>query len=102
MGNTSTEISPEDLQVGPSQSFIAIDPAIFGDKDQIINRFSEYLQNIRELPAIPGKTIYVHGDKEAIAYADRKKNGIEIDDHTLEEIMTIAQRLDVDYKPFIG
>lgn len=59
MGNISTEITPEDLSVGPRQSFTAIDPAIFGDKEQIIDRFSRYFQDIRELPAIPGKTIYV-------------------------------------------
>lgn len=100
-GNTSAEITAEDLQVGPCQSFIAIDPAIFGDKEQIINRFSAYLQDIRTLPAIPGKTIYVHGDKEALAYADRKAHGIEIDDQTLAEIVAIAKRLGVDYKAYI-
>lgn len=102
MGNISTEITPEDLSVGPCQSFIAIDPAIFGDKEQIIDRFSRYLQDIRELPAIPGKTIYVHGDKEAAAYADRKKNGIEIDDRTLEEIESIASRLNIDYTNYVA
>lgn len=101
LGNTSVEISPEDLQVGPCQSFVAIDPSIFGDKDAIIDKFSEYLQNIRELPAVPGKTIYVHGDKEAIAYQDRKQNGIEIDDRTLEEIEDIATRLGVSYTSFV-
>lgn len=102
MGNISTEITPDDLSVGPCQSFTVIDPAIFGDKDKIIDRFSRYLQDIRELPAIPGKTIYVHGDKEAIAYEDRKKNGIIIDDRTLEEIVGIATRLGVDYAAAIN
>lgn len=101
MGNISTEITPENLEVGPCQSFTAIDPAIFGDKQQIIDRFSRYLQDIRELPAIPGKTIYVHGDKEAAAYEDRIKNGIEIDDRTLEEITDIAQRLGIEYAAFM-
>ncbi|MFC6255279.1 Ldh family oxidoreductase [Secundilactobacillus hailunensis] len=97
MGNTSTEISPENLQVGPSQSFIAIDPSIFGDVDQIVQRFSEYLQQIRELPAIPGKKIYVHGDKEALAYEDRKQNGMIIDDKTLAEVIGIADHLGVKH-----
>lgn len=96
-GNTSPEITPEDLQVGPSQSFIAIDPSIFGDPDAIIKKFSDYLQQIRELPARPGKTIYVHGDKEAIAYDDRSKNGIVVDDKTLAEVTGIADRLGVTY-----
>ncbi len=96
-GNTSPEITPEDLQVGPSQSFIAIDPSIFGNPDAIIKKFSDYLQQIRELPARPGKTIYVHGDKEAIAYDDRSKNGIVVDDKTLAEVTGIADRLGVTY-----
>lgn len=102
MGNTSTEITPDDLSVGPCQSFIAIDPDIFGDKEQIIDKFSEYLQNIRELPAVPGKTIYVHGDKEAIAYADRKANGIEIDDKTRAEMEDIAARVGVEAEPYLN
>ncbi|GAX03125.1 malate dehydrogenase [Secundilactobacillus pentosiphilus] len=97
LGNTSTEITPEDLSVGPCQSFIAIDPAIFGDVNQIVKRFSDYLQQIRELPAIPGKKIYVAGDKEALAYEDRKQNGMIIDDKTLAEVTGIADRLGVDY-----
>ncbi|KRM77808.1 Ldh family oxidoreductase [Secundilactobacillus collinoides] len=101
MGDTSAEISAEDTSVGPAQSFIAIDPSIFGDKDAIIEKFSDYLQQIRELPAVPGKTIYVAGDKEALAYDDRKTNGIIIDDHTLEEVTDIAKRLGIDYEQYV-
>lgn len=101
MGDTSAEISAEDTSVGPAQSFIAIDPSIFGDKDAIIKKFSDYLQQIRELPAVPGKTIYVAGDKEALAYDDRKANGIIIDDHTLEEVTDIAKRLGIDYEQYV-
>ncbi|KRL98877.1 Ldh family oxidoreductase [Liquorilactobacillus satsumensis] len=102
LGNISTEISPENLEVGPCQSFVAIDPAIFGDKEQIIERFSAYLQDIRHLPAVPGKTIYVHGDKEALAYENAKKYGIEIDDRTLEEITAIAKRLHVSTSEYLN
>lgn len=102
LGDTSAEITADNLQVGPSQSFIAIDPSIFGDKEQIFAKFSKYLQDIRELPAVPGKTIYVHGDKEALAYQDRKRNGIKIDDRTLEEIKLIAQRLGVTTQVYLG
>lgn len=101
MGNISNEISATDLSVGPCQSFVAIDPEIFGDKTAIFDKFSNYLQDIRSLPAIPGKTIYVAGDKEALAYQNNIKNGIEIDDRTLEEIKTIATRLKVNYQPYI-
>lgn len=101
MGHISNEITTQDLQSGPSQSFVAIDPGIFGDKDQIIKRFSAYLQEIRDLPAVPGKTVYVHGDKEALAYEDRKQNGIIVDDKTMAEVVNIAKRLGVDYADLI-
>ncbi|MFZ2352551.1 Ldh family oxidoreductase [Paucilactobacillus nenjiangensis] len=101
MGNVSNEITPTDLSVGPCQSFVAIDPSIFGDKDAIFEKFSNYLQDIRSLPAVPGKTIYVAGDKEALAYENNIKNGIEIDDRTLEEIEAIAARLNVKYEAFV-
>ena len=101
LGNVSNEITPEDLSVGPCQSFVAIDPAIFGDKDAIIDKFSRYLQDIRSLPAVPGKTIYVAGDKEALAYEENRQLGIQIDDRTLEEVESIASRLNVDYAPYI-
>lgn len=101
MGNTSSEITPDDLSVGPCQSFTAIDPSIFGDKDAIINKFSNYLQEIRDLPSVPGKPVIVAGDKEATAYKDRSTNGIEIDDKTLAEVEGIADRLGVSYEQFV-
>ncbi len=36
------------------------------------------------------KTVYVAGDKEALAYEDRKTNGMVIDDKTLAEVTGIA------------
>lgn len=101
MGNTSNEITPDDLSVGPCQSFVAIDPSIFGDKDAIIAKFSAYLQAIRDLPSVPGKPVIVAGDKEAAAYQDRSANGIEIDDKTLAEVTGIAKRLGIDYAQYV-
>ena len=101
MGNTSNEVTPDDLSVGPCQSFVAIDPSIFGDKDAIIAKFSAYLQAIRDLPSVPGKPVIVAGDKEAAAYQDRSANGIEIDDKTLAEVTGIAKRLGIDYAQYV-
>ena len=100
LGNTSAEISASDVETGPCQSFIAIDPAIFGDSEKIIDKFSRYLEDIRQLPAVSGKEVYVHGDKEQLAYQDRKRNGIEIDDKTIKEIKAIADRLHVDTQSY--
>jgi LDH2 family malate/lactate/ureidoglycolate dehydrogenase len=44
--------------------------------------------------------VYVHGDKEAAAYADRKANGLVIDDKTYAELVKISQRLHVDVPTF--
>ncbi|MFT9411702.1 Ldh family oxidoreductase [Liquorilactobacillus hordei] len=100
-GDTSSENDGSNPAIGPCQSFIAIDPAIFGSKQEIINRFSDYLQEIRELPTVPGRTIYVHGDKEQLRYIDAKKNGIPVDDATISEIKLIATRLGVPFKEYL-
>lgn len=101
-GDISSEIDGSNPEVGPCQSFIAIDPDIFGNKEAIIARFSDYLQEIRELPAVTGRTIYVHGDKEQISYLDAKENGIKIDDVTISEIKSIATRLGVSFKEYLS
>ncbi|MDN2454390.1 Ldh family oxidoreductase [Lactobacillus sp. UCMA15818] len=101
-GDVSSENDGSNPEIGPCQSFIAIDPAIFGNKEAIITRFSDYLQEIRELPAVPGHTIYVHGDKEQISYLDAKENGIKVDDATISEIKSIATRLGVSFEEYLS
>lgn len=101
-GDISSEIDGSNPDLGPCQSFIAIDPTIFGDKDAIIAKFSAYLQEMRDLPAVPGRKVYVHGDKEHLSYLDAIENGIKIDDATIIEIKEIATRLGVSANEFLA
>lgn len=100
-GNVSHEISDQDVNAGICHSFIAIDPSLFGDKKAIYQRFSAYLEELRALPAVPGKQVYVHGDKEAAAYADRIAHGLIIDDKTFQELIDISRRVALDPAPYL-
>ncbi|KAA8830123.1 Ldh family oxidoreductase [Bifidobacterium tissieri] len=82
---------------GISHGFMAIDPHIFGDADTILRNFAEYLDEIRHLHAVPGKHIYVHGDKEAEAYADRMAHGVPLYRKTVMELRGICDRLGISY-----
>lgn len=65
---------------GTCHGFIAIDPSIFGDSEDIKKHFSTFLQELREAPKADGQDrIYTHGEKEALAIAQTKKEGIAVD-----------------------
>lgn len=96
-GATTDRTAVGDPVEGISHGFMAIDPRIFGDADTIMRNFSDYLDEIRHLHAVPGKHIYVHGDKEAEAYEDRIKNGVPIYQKTVNELKSICDRLGIDY-----
>ena len=83
---------------GCSHGFIAIDPGIFGDRDQIKNHFSEFLKLIRESSKAEGyDRIYTHGEKEIIAMEDRLARGILVNEATLREIKEIAEAINLDF-----
>lgn len=74
--------------------FIAIDYGIFGDKAEIEDRLSKYLQEIRDSEKVEGyDRIYTHGEKEMEARKDRLENGILVNEATLEEIRKICIEL---------
>jgi L-2-hydroxycarboxylate dehydrogenase (NAD+) len=77
--------------------FIAIDYGIFGDKSEIENRLSKYLQQIRDSEKAEGQTrIYTHGEKEAEARQERMQNGILVNDVTLAEIQKLCEELGIE------
>ena len=95
-GDTSADSKEQDNNTALCHSFIAIDPALFADADAIRRSFSAYLDRIRALPAVAGRTIYIHGDKEQIAYVDRSAHGIPLYEQTVDEIRAIARRFALD------
>lgn len=84
-------------------SFIAIDPSIFGDLEEIKSGLSEYLEELRNSPKAEGQTrIYTHGEKEIFAYENSMKNGIDINTKTVKEMKDLAEYLGMDVKEYLG
>ena len=83
--------------------FMAINPAFFGDPDAIRAHFSKFLQELREAPKAEGQTrIYTHGEKEVEAIADRRANGIPVNDNTMVEVLELCEYLNMDFSKYFG
>ena len=77
--------------------FMAFDPAMFGDAQEIRARMSTYLQRLRDSEKIPGcARIYTAGEKAFEAMAERLEAGIPVEEKTLCELRAIAQELGVE------
>lgn len=79
----------------------AIDYGIFGDKKEIKARMSTLLQELRDSPKANGQDrIYTHGEKELISAAQKLKEGIPVNDKTLEEMNTIGEKLGLNFNNY--
>lgn len=88
---------------GTCHGFVAINPNLFGDPEEIKAKLSEFLTELRESPKAYGQTrIYTHGEKEVEAYARRLKEGIPVNSKTLEEMRTISTEFGVDMESYLG
>ena len=88
-------------KTGICHGFAAINPAAFGDPDQIKAHFSEYLERLRESARAEGADkIYTHGEKEVLAEADRRKNGIPVNDGTMVELLDLCNYLKLDFASY--
>ena len=88
---------------GTCHGFMAIDPAVFGDAEGMKDRFSTFLQELRDAPKAEGQPrIYTHGEKEILAYADRLKNGIDVNVNTVVEMKDLCDYLHMDSKKYLG
>jgi L-2-hydroxycarboxylate dehydrogenase (NAD+) len=101
-GTTSNKTNTEG-RAGICHSFLVIDPKLFGDPEQIKKHFSTFLQELRDAPKAEGASrIYTHGEKEAFAYAERIKNGIDININTVAEMRELAVYLGMDANAYLG
>ncbi len=83
--------------------FAAIDPKIFGDADAIRTHLSTFLEELRQSPKAEGaERIYTHGEKEVLAIADRKANGIPVNVNTVREMIEFAKFVGLDSKEYFG
>lgn len=86
-----------------SHGFIAINPAFFGDPDEIKKHFSTFLQELRESPKAEGEArIYTHGEKEEEAVVKHLKDGIPVNDNTMAEVKELCQDLHMDFSAYFG
>ncbi len=83
--------------------FAAVNPAFFGDPEEIKKHFSEYLQALRDAPKADGQDrIYTHGEKEVAAVKDRMDNGIPVNDNTMVEVLDLTNYLGMDFSEYFG
>ena len=88
---------------GTCHGFMAINPDIFGDREGMKKRFSTFLQELRDAPKAEGQPrIYTHGEKEVFAYADRMKNGINVNINTVAEMKDLCDYLGLDNRKYLG
>ena len=83
--------------------FMAINPAIFGNPEDVKKHFSTFLQELREAPKAEGaERIYTHGEKEAEAIEVCRKEGVPVIDKTVAELFDVCNLLKLDPKKYFG
>ena len=82
---------------------MAINPAIFGNPEDVKKHFSTFLQELREAPKAEGADrIYTHGEKEAEAIEVCRKEGVPVIDKTVAELFDVCHLLKLDPKKYFG
>lgn len=88
---------------GTCHGFIAIDPAVFGNPEDIKQHFSTFLEELREAPKADGQMkIYTHGEKEVLAVERTKTEGIAVDVKTVQEMKQMSDYLNLDFEKYFG
>ena len=103
-GSTSNHhVRAKNQGAGTCHSFIAIDPKIFGDPEEIKEHLSVFLGELRGAKrADENVPIYTHGEKELLSYEERMKNGIDVDISTVSEMVNICRYLGMDSLDYLG
>lgn len=88
---------------GTCHSFMVIDPAAFGDPEQIKAHLSDFLMDLRNAQrADEDQPIYTHGEKEILSYEKRLREGIDVDISTVGEMANICKYLNMDVREYLG
>ncbi len=86
-----------------SFGFMALDYGLFGDKKEIRERMSTLLEELRESEPADGQSrIYTHGEKEMESMAEKQKNGIPVNEKTLEQLKRIGEYAGVSFAAYLG
>lgn len=103
MGVTSDHCCTFPDKTGICHGFIAINPAVFGNPDEIRKHFSDFLEALRESPKAEGKSrIYTHGEKEVLAEKERMEHGIPVNDNTMVELGNLCSYLKLDFHKYFA
>lgn len=78
-----------------SQFLMVLDPAFFGDPEVLKQDVTAMLDRIRHLKHVPGKEIWIPGDREYRRLAENQQQGVEIDDKTYAEMQAIGDELGI-------
>lgn len=88
---------------GTCHGFLVIDPAIFGNPEDIKKRLSVFLQELRDAKrADESIPIYTHGEKEAHNYERLMREGIDVNVKTVKEMADICRSLGMDVEQYLG
>lgn len=80
-----------------SQCFYAIDPGLFGEKDEMKKRLTTLIEEIHGAKKAKGQEhIWIPGEKEFLKAKQRKEKGIPINDKTIVELNDIATELGIE------
>ncbi|ULJ61977.1 Ldh family oxidoreductase [Wielerella bovis] len=96
-GTTANHVQESDV-MGVGHYFMAIDPKLFGNPDEITRHWSKYLQELRDSEKALGQTrIYTHGEKEYETEAILRERGVPILPKTIEEMKQLAEQLNIEW-----
>lgn len=90
-----------DLPYNLGHFFIAIDPSAFCEINDFKRKTGDLLRQLAGAKIQPGADhIYVAGEKEHIAYNERKKKGVPIAKVTQRQFLKMQQELEIDQYKF--
>ena len=75
---------------GTCHFFVALDPQLFGAKEQVEAHLATYLSELRALEPRGAEPVLVPGDPEAAAYERLQREGIKVYDETRAELLALA------------
>ena len=90
-GTTSNYIYKTPGRSNIAHCFLALDHGMFGDKEDIENALSRFLQEIRDSAKAEGQErIYIQGEKEAEAHERIRRDGVPLNEKTYAEMKMIG------------
>ena len=91
-GTTSNYIYQTPHRSNIAQFFMAADYGMFGDRDELEKRLSDFMEEIRASEKAEGEErIYTHGEKELINREKLLVEGVPVQEKTYEEMRMIAE-----------